>query len=76
MKVTFSAQGTITQEISLIDESLTASDIQSGLNSGKYATTVQEGDTFIEEIGTGKRIASIVNVDNNLEYFDYEVDEA
>jgi hypothetical protein len=75
MKITFSAQGTISQEISMLDESISSEALQKGLISGKYATTIQEGSTFVEEISTGKRIADILSIDNNLEYFDYEVED-
>jgi len=73
-RVTFLAQGSITQNITMLHKGISASDLQSGLNSGKYITTIQEGGTFIQEESSGARIAKIDEINNFLDYLDFEVE--
>ena len=74
MRITFHAQGRIKQDVTMVDESVSAQDLQAGLNDGTYMTTIESGETFIEDIN-GKRIANIDYVSNELEYTDFEVED-
>jgi hypothetical protein len=73
-KITFSASGTVTQSITFLNDEVSAQDLQKGLNNGEYITTIQEENTYVETI-SGERVASIDNVDNELTYEDYTVEE-
>lgn len=73
-EIRVSAQGDFKQKVHIIDPHLTIEDLQAGLNSGRFATSIQEGGV-IEEVGTGRIVGSVVSVDNRLEYSDFEVEK-
>jgi hypothetical protein len=73
-KVTFNAVGYVTQIVTL-SVPITLKELQAGLNSGKYVTTLHGDDSVIEETATGKQIAEIEDTDNNLEYTEFEVEK-
>ena len=73
--ISFLVQGHITQTIELPpDCNLTGDEIIEQLDSGKMLTTIQEGGDVIMVNSEGIDIvASVLNVDNELEYSDYEL---
>ena len=82
--IRFDVSGTCKQRIELVDPGLTLAELESGLQSGKYATTVQEGGEVIEVGAEGKRdaqnqpfkiVARVVDSDVSGEYDDFQVDE-
>jgi len=78
IKISFLAQGHVNQSIEIEDEcKLSDEEIIAGLNSGGILTTIQEGHTLICFGLQSKMtvIGTIDNVDNNLEYTDFEVIE-
>ena len=78
MRIAFSAQGQVKQRVTLLKTGVSAKELQDGLNSGRYVTTIQEGGEFsthIEETSTGEKVARIDDVNNELEYSDFEVEE-
>lgn len=48
-------------------------DLQEGLNSGKYVTTIQEKGS-LEILESEEKIGWVVDVENSLEYSDFEVE--
>ncbi len=68
----FSAQGSVRQTVKITALNVTPNDIIWMLKSGEAATTIQEDGT-INIVASGKPIATIENVDNELEYFDYAI---
>jgi hypothetical protein len=76
LQLIFSASGTIKQTVRLnakaVALGITPKRLQSGLNSGKYVTTVQEGGT-VEITATGEAIGAVVGVVNEMEYEQFEV---
>lgn len=76
MKLTFSVQGYIEQEIEITNRKYTEKKVLSLLNRGLAATTIQEGGRVVFYTKEGKEVilGKVVNVDNNLEYFDFDSD--
>ena len=74
-EIRFSAQGWVKQFVLVQPEfkSLTAEELQSMLNKGEAMTTVQEGG-LVEIVKDGKIIAAVDNVENEMEYTDFEVE--
>jgi hypothetical protein len=74
-------RATCKQRIELVDPELTQAELESGLQSGKYVTTVQEGGDVIEVGAEGegdqpfKIVAKVVDSDVDGEYDDFQVDE-
>jgi hypothetical protein len=73
--ITFTAQGYIKQTVELQPAiKLTPKQLERGLHTGRYCTTIQEDGT-LESTRSGRIFGTVVNVDNNLEYADFEVKE-
>lgn len=76
--ISFTAQGHVVQTIEIISDH-TLDQIIKMLNKGTAVTTVQEGTdkhpSYIELTATGEKIAKITDVDNQLEYNDFDIDE-
>ena len=68
---TFSARGNISQTVNIINPAYTPERLLRELNSGRLLTTVQENGA-VEVTASGKVVATIVSVDNDLEYFDFQ----
>jgi hypothetical protein len=73
MKITFSVEGDVSQEIQITDPKITPSTLQTLFDTGKVITTIQEGGT-IELIESGKIIGKVLSVENNCSYSDYKVE--
>ena len=71
--ITFCVSGHVTQQIKWLVEGITEEELEAGLKSGKYATTLQE-DGHVIDVNTNENIAIVVNVDNECGYDDYEVE--
>ena len=77
LKVTFSVQGWTSQSIKLNEQhkNLTPEQLQEGLRSGKFCTSIIE-DAKLIVTATGEEIGTVEDVDpDGLEYSDYEVEE-
>ena len=72
--VSFEAQGVVKQRV-VLKRNISAAELESGLESRKYVTTIQENHGTIEVLATGEIIAEIQSVDNELEYSDFKVEE-
>jgi len=73
-KISFSGAGSVSQTIELVDGiNLSREELQDGLRSGKYVTTIQE-DGSVDVTATGEVIAKVVYVNNELEYSDFDVE--
>jgi len=70
--IAFNAQGTITQTIQITDKKYNIDKIISGLNKGKLMTTISGNRSWIETTKNWKKVAEIVETDNQLEYLDFE----
>jgi hypothetical protein len=70
--LSFTAQGHISQTIQITNPAYTPKRIVAMLNSGKAVTTVQENGT-VDIVATGEVIGKVVNVNNELEYDDFEL---
>jgi len=74
--ISFCASGTIRQTVELFSGvKLTAEQIQKGLKSGKYATSAQDGGSFLIVGKNFESIGRVTSIDNELEYTDYEVED-
>lgn len=74
MKIEFSVSGNVKQEVTMFDDTITVEELEAGLKSGKFATTIQEdGKVVIVEDQTP--IGKVEWCDNECEYFDYNVSE-
>ena len=71
-KINFLVSGDISQTIKITDEDYSINKIIEGLNSGKYITTIHEDKEIVVTI-SGRKIAEVINNDNNLEYTDFEI---
>jgi len=71
--LSFTAQGYIKQTVEITNPKYTPKKVIAMLNAGEAATTVQEGGV-VEIVATGEIIGKVVNVDNNLEYEEYDAD--
>jgi hypothetical protein len=72
--ITFTAQGYVKQTVELQPGvKLTPKQLENGLNSGRYGTTIQEDGT-LEITRSGKILGTVVNVENQLEYAGFEVE--
>lgn len=70
--ISFLVQGHINQTIELFDD-YEHINVVEGLEAGTVMTTVQEGGDVLGVVdGNLITIGKVVNVDNNLEYEDYE----
>jgi hypothetical protein len=73
VKIEFSVAGSVRQVVKILDTSLTPEALVAGLNDGKYLTTVQEdGDVIINE-RAGRVIASVLSVDNECSYEEFDL---
>jgi hypothetical protein len=72
--LSFSVQGHVKQTIEIVSPKYTPKKILKGLNDGTIITTIQEGGS-VEFVRDGHVIGKVVNVDNQCEYFDYELGE-
>ena len=73
-KIKFEAQGYAEQTVVIFNPDMTPEKLQRMLNSGVAATTIQEGGT-VDVVADGKALARVVNVDNHLEYSEFEVED-
>jgi len=76
LTVKFCAAGWIEQEIEVEDEiaALGKDTIEEMLTCGQLATSLQDGGEVISFTGQFlNKIGTVLNVDNNLEYQDFEV---
>lgn len=71
-KITFSAQGSITQTVKITDPGYTPERLVKELDSGELITTVQANGT-VDVTASGKVVASVIDVANELEYYDFEL---
>jgi hypothetical protein len=69
-KISFSASGVVTQDVTILVDGLTVSDLVKGLQEGLYLTTMQ-GDRIINS-ETLQPVAIIEDMDTQLEYVDFE----
>lgn len=72
--VTFEAQGSVKQTVLLTDPNIIARKLEKMLRKGEAATTIQEGGT-VDVVADGKVLGRVVNVDNNLEYDVFDVED-
>ncbi len=76
IEISFCVQGHFTQTVKLKDDcKLTAQEIQEQLRSGTLVTTVQEDGT-LDITESGKAIGTVTDTTNELEYSDFDVEEA
>ena len=77
VKLRFSAQGIVNQTVEIVDSSITPDILIKMLKNGEAVTTIQEGGnveiTSSKIMTAGKRIAIVVDIDNELEYEDFEL---
>jgi hypothetical protein len=74
IKISFCVSGHVSQTIRLLNScELTPEEIVKGLNEGTIATTVYEGGK-VDMVADGKNIGEIIDLDNNLEYTDYDLE--
>lgn len=73
-EISFAVSGYVDQTVEITDLKLTAAQLQKGLKSGKFATTIQDGGEVIV-VKTGRVIGRVVSLDNNCEYEDYNVED-
>ena len=73
IKIVFNAQGWVKQTIEITDPTVTPEALVEMLNEGKAVTTIQE-DGLVEILATGKQIGRVINVDNNLEYEEFDIE--
>jgi len=66
------AMGHFTQTIRVTDPDWSPADIIATLHEGRIATTIQEGGD-VSDVATGRVIAIVTNVDNHLEYSEFEL---
>jgi len=69
-KISFIAQGTVEQTIRITKEGITPQNIISGLESGKYFTTLGDGKRITDS--EDKEIAVIEDSEYELEYIEFE----
>jgi hypothetical protein len=69
IRISFGAAGYVTQDIAVSDE-VDAEDLVNKLNSGDWATTIQEGGN-LEVVASGEIIGKVVYVENSLEYDEF-----
>lgn len=75
MKVSFCVSGHIVQTIRLHNScELTPEEVVKGLQEGTIATTVRYGGE-VDMVADGKTIGVIIDLDNNLEYSDFELEQ-
>ena len=71
--ISFFASGNITQEIVILnDESIEM--IVQKLSEGDYYTTLTGDQPMIED-SEGNIIAKVIDINNELEYSDFEIDD-
>lgn len=73
IRVMFGASGYVTQDIEVADE-VTAEELEAKLNSGEWATTIQEGGS-LDVTATGESIGKVLYLDNGLEYDEFSATE-
>jgi hypothetical protein len=73
-ELSFSVQGYVKQIIEIVDPKYTPKKILKGLQQGTIYTTIQE-DGNVEIIKNGHVVGKVVNVDNECEYFQYELED-
>lgn len=75
-KIEFSVQGYISQRVNITAEGWTAEKLQEAMNNGNIITTIQDGGQVLASTENDLIvIGTVVEVDNNLEYCDYEVED-
>ena len=75
-EISFCAQGSIKQRVEITDPGMTAERLQDLLNKGDAVTTVQEGGDVVLLLNEEERvIGKVVDVDNSLEYCEFEVEK-
>lgn len=72
IQISFLAHGYVNQTVEIPDD-FDETELEEGLNSGKICTTIQENGS-IDILATGKKIGTVVDVENNLEYEDFDVE--
>ena len=70
-KISFLANGTVNQEVEIIKDGLTINDIVTGLNCGKFFTTMGDDKTIVDAF-SGEDVAKIIDTENELEYSYFE----
>jgi spore germination protein GerM len=73
VSITFNVSGWVTQILE-VDDDITEQGLQElieGLGDGRFVTTIQEGGEVLDE--DMKRVGLVVDVDNNIEYSDFEI---
>lgn len=71
--ITFNASGYVRQTVQITNPKFTPEQVVQMLNDGSAVTTVQEGGT-LDITATGEKIGEVVNVDNDLEYEEFDLD--
>jgi hypothetical protein len=72
-QISFAATGTVRQVVQIMKKGLTPKKLVEMLKAGKAYTTVEEGGT-VDVIATGKAVARIESVKNELDYCEFELD--
>ena len=70
-KLSFLVQGHVDQTIEITNKDYIPNEIIKMLNNGKILTTIQNGGKIIID-ENGIEIGKIINIDNWLEYSDFE----
>jgi len=76
LTIRFSAAGGVNQVVRLRRQfaRLRPEDVAQRLNSGEFQTSLQLGFGTVDVAATGVCVADVIEVDNELEYSDFEVD--
>lgn len=74
IRISFAASGYVGQTIEMTNPEITPQQLIDGLNSGLYVTTIQE-DGSVDITKSGESIGRVVDVDNCLEYEEFELND-
>ena len=73
-EITFNIQGSAGQTVRVHDRNMTPQKLQDLLDAGKAQTTIAEGGR-VEYTHNGRLIATVISVDNECSYSDFEVED-
>ena len=71
VRIAFGAAGYVTEDIEVADD-VDEQVLADKLASGEWVTTIQEGGS-LEVTASGQVIGRVVNIDNELEYDEFEL---
>lgn len=72
VKIKFSVSGYVEQYVIITNPKMTPAKLQKLLASGKVATTIQDNGA-VQYVKDGRTIGAVDSVDNECEYYDFEV---